>query len=192
MTPSTGAPGATVTLNGANLVNVQAVYFNGVPVDIGEFEEISATVLTATVPIGATSGPITIITPGGSAASAAFTVTAALTPTITGFAPGSGAVGGSVVLTGTNLTGATDVLFAGARVDPLEFTVDLDTQITVQTIPSGAKTGSISVVTPGGVATSAGSFTVVTPTAPAPKTGWPSCGDTFSGRPRPTCTTRPG
>jgi len=41
------------------------------------------------------------------------------------------------------------------------FVVDSYTKITV-TIPSGAKTGKITVVTPGGTATSAGTFTVTT------------------------------
>jgi len=77
-------------------------------------------------------------------------------PSISGFTPASGAVGASVVITGANLTGATAVRFNGAGAT---YTVNTATQITA-TVPAGATTGLISVVTPGGTATSATSFTV--------------------------------
>jgi uncharacterized repeat protein (TIGR03803 family)/YD repeat-containing protein len=52
-------------------------------------------------------------------------------PTITSFTPGSGSVGSSVVIIGTNFTDATDVAFIGVFAD---FTVDSPTQITA-TVP---------------------------------------------------------
>jgi uncharacterized repeat protein (TIGR03803 family)/YD repeat-containing protein len=48
-------------------------------------------------------------------------------PSITSFTPGSGSVGSSVVITGTNFTDATDVTFNGIFAD---FTVNSPTQIT--------------------------------------------------------------
>ena len=77
-------------------------------------------------------------------------------PAITGFAPGSGPVSTSVVISGTNFTGATAVRFNGVNAT---FAVNTATQITA-TVPAAATTGPISVTTPGGVATSAGSFVV--------------------------------
>ncbi len=77
-------------------------------------------------------------------------------PAITGFAPGSGAVGVSVVISGANFSGTSAVRFNGLSAN---FAVNSPSQITA-TVPAGASSGPISVVTPGGVATSVGSFTV--------------------------------
>ena len=81
------------------------------------------------------------------------------TPTVTSFSPTSGAVGTSVTITGTNLTGAASVKFNGTAAT--SFTVNSSTQITT-TVPSGATTGTISVTTPSGTGTSSTSFTITT------------------------------
>ena len=78
-------------------------------------------------------------------------------PTVTGLAPSSGLVGASVVITGTNLGGASAVTFGG--VSAPTYTVDSPTQITA-TVPAGAVSGTIAVTTPSGTAASAGTFTV--------------------------------
>jgi hypothetical protein len=78
-------------------------------------------------------------------------------PTIASFAPASGPVGTVVTLSGTNFTGATAVRFSG--VTAASFTVTSATAIQA-TVPAAAATGSLSVTTPGGTATSAGNFTV--------------------------------
>lgn len=77
-------------------------------------------------------------------------------PTITAVTPFIGFVGDIIVLTGSNLTGATKVIF-NVFTEATNFTVDSDTQITVQ-IPSGLPAGEagIEVVAPGG--TSARNF----------------------------------
>lgn len=79
-------------------------------------------------------------------------------PTVTSFTnsgvcSGSGA---SVVITGTNFTGATDVKFSGASAT---YTINSPTQITA-TLPATATTGTVSVTTASGTGTSASSFTV--------------------------------
>jgi hypothetical protein len=90
-----------------------------------------------------------------------FTITSPLpAPTITSFAPGSGPEGTSVVITGTNFTGATAASFN--NVAATTFTVNSATQVTA-TVPAGATTGAIRVTTGGGTATSPANF-VVTPT----------------------------
>lgn len=79
-------------------------------------------------------------------------------PSITGFTPASGPVGTSVTIAGTGFTGATQVTFNSTAAT---FNVSSSTQITT-TVPN-ATSGPIRVVTPGGTATSATSFTVTTP-----------------------------
>ena len=80
-------------------------------------------------------------------------------PSITGFSPPSGPVGTTVTITGSGFTGTNDVQFNGTSVGTGNFAVNSDTQITA-TVPAGATTGPISVITPGGTATSSDSFTV--------------------------------
>ena len=72
--PTRGPAGAKVTLTGTHLLGATAVKFNGVPA--ARFEVLSETGIEAVVPLRATSGPISVETPGGTAVSAeSFTVT---------------------------------------------------------------------------------------------------------------------
>ena len=78
-------------------------------------------------------------------------------PGITNFSPASGVAGSSVVIKGTNFAGASVVWFNGANAT---FTLDSSNQITA-TVPTGATTGPVSVIAPGGLATSVAVFTVL-------------------------------
>ncbi len=97
-------------------------------------------------------------------------------PALVSFAPATGAAGGSVTLTGLNLTGATSVTFNG--VAATSFTVSSGTSVTV-TVPTGATTGPISITTPGGTALSTTPFTVTSGALTVPctaintSTTWP-------------------
>ena len=72
--PSQGPVGTRVTLAGAHLFEASAVRFNSV--DASRFEVLSGTSIEAVVPPGASSGPISVVTPGGTAVTGApFTVT---------------------------------------------------------------------------------------------------------------------
>ena len=74
--PTSGPPGTWVTLTGTHFLGASEVRFNGV--GSLEFEVVSVTSIRAVVPPKATSGPISVVTPVGTAASASpFTVTAA-------------------------------------------------------------------------------------------------------------------
>jgi hypothetical protein len=150
--PASGGVATSVTISGVNLAGTSAVMFNGVQ---ATYKVQGRTKITATVPLGATTGPIAVTAPGGMATSVtSFTVIPA--PAITGFSPASGRAGSSVTITGTNLGGATAVRFNGSTA---KFTIVSTTALTA-TVPNGAKTGPISVTTPGGTATSAAIFTV--------------------------------
>jgi len=153
-TPTSGSAGAGVTITGANLNGASAVAFGGKAAST--FTVNSATQITATVASSTTTGAVTVTTPGGTAASAGmFTVLAP--PVISSFAPTSGPVGTSVVITGTSFTGATAVAFNGKAASA--FTVNSVTKITA-TVASGTTTGLVSVTTPLGAANSASNFTV--------------------------------
>ena len=72
--PTRGPVGIQVTLAGTHLFEATSIEFNGVSAP--EFEIVSGTSIEVIVPPGATSGPITVVTPGGTAVSAdPFTVT---------------------------------------------------------------------------------------------------------------------
>ncbi len=76
-------------------------------------------------------------------------------PTISSFAPATGPAGTTVVITGTNLTGATSVAFGGTQAG--SFTVNNPTTITA-TVPANVVSGPISVITPNGIASSTTPF----------------------------------
>ncbi len=66
-TPAAGLVGSSVTITGTSLTGATAVNFNGTS---ATFTANSAgTSVTATVPNGATNGPISVTTPGGTATS---------------------------------------------------------------------------------------------------------------------------
>jgi hypothetical protein len=156
--PTSGPVGTSVTIHGNDFTgpDVTSVTFDGTS---ATFTIDNAQRITATVPAGATTGPIAVTNPDGTATSATdFTVTGAGAPTITSFNPTSGPVGTSVRINGTNFTGATAVSFN--NVNAPGFAVNgAGTRITVA-VPTDATTGPIRVTTPSGTATSSTNFTV--------------------------------
>jgi uncharacterized repeat protein (TIGR03803 family) len=149
--PAAGAVGSTVTLTGVSLTQTSAVMIGGLA---ATFKVVSDKEVTAVVPAGAKNAEnIVIATAGGSASKGAFKVE----PHITSFSPTSGPVGTEVIIKGTTFTGASKVAFDG--VDATSFEVVNDSQVDA-IVPSGAKTGAISITTPGGTGTSGTNFTV--------------------------------
>jgi hypothetical protein len=72
--PASGPVGANVLINGANLSAVTSVQFNGIAASVWKI--VSATQVSATVPLGATTGAVRVSTATASATSStAFTVT---------------------------------------------------------------------------------------------------------------------
>ena len=150
-TPTSGLPGTAVVITGTNFTGATGMSFNNTPATV--FAVNSATQITATVPVGTTTGIVRVTTPVATASSStAFTVPA---PTISSFTPGSGPAGTSVVVTGTNFTGATAVALGGTPVTV--FAVNSATQLTL-TVPAGAYSGPIAVTTPAGTATSTAAY----------------------------------
>jgi uncharacterized repeat protein (TIGR03803 family) len=149
--PNSGRVGSSVILLGSALAGSTSVSFNGAE---AEFTVVSASEIKATVPPGATTGKVKVLTRCCTLLSGApFRVT----PQIIGFSPSSGAMSTEVDITGVSLTQATRVTFGG--VAATTFKVDSDIQITAQ-VPVGAKSGTIAITTPGGTATSSAMFAV--------------------------------
>ncbi len=153
--PESGPVGTSVTIGGTNFMGATAVTFNG---SAASFTVTSNTAILTTVPAGATTGPLSVTTPAGTATSAS-SFAVAVPPTITSFTPSSGRVGTGVTISGANFMGATAVAFNGSAAT---FTVTSDTAI-LTTVPAGATTGPLSVTTPAGTALSARNFTVTVP-----------------------------
>ncbi len=70
---SSGPVGTPITIVGTHLTGTSAVKLNGTS---ATFTVVSDAQVTTSVPVGATSGTFTLTTPGGTATSSAFTVTA--------------------------------------------------------------------------------------------------------------------
>ncbi|HKV42967.1 MAG TPA: BPSL0067 family protein [Blastocatellia bacterium] len=169
-TPTQGGAGNTVTITGhyfdGRSPSDDTVSFTktGGGLTAATVTAATRTQLVVTVPSDATSGPITVQTQGGTAASATNFQVSANAPHITGFNPNSGVVGGTVAITGTQLkgdAGGTTVTFAGnngARISAL--ITSLSATEVDAIVPNGAMTGAISVTTAGGTASTATAFTV--------------------------------
>ena len=149
--PNTGPAvgGTSVTITGANFTGATAVKFGSIAAST--FSVSSATQITATSPAGTGTVDVTVTTPAGTSATGAldkFTY-AGPPPTVSGLAPTSGSAAGgtSVVITGTNLNGATGVKFG--LIAATNFTTNSATQITA-TSPAGTGTVDVTVTTPSG------------------------------------------
>ena len=160
LNPTSGLAGAAVTITGTNFGTTQGtstVKFDGTTAAVTSWSNTS---IAVTVPSGAATGNV-VVTVGTQASNGvSFTVTTPA-PTITTLNPTSGAVGSSVVITGTNFgatQGASTVKFNGTTATTTAWSA---TSITA-TVPTGATTGNV-VVTVNGQASNGVAFTVSTP-----------------------------
>ena len=151
--PTNGAPGTTVTISGQNLTNASSVVFNAT--SAVTFAVVNNNTITATVPVGATTGQVSVTTPGGTIASAQ---TFFVTPIISSFSPQTGVIGIPVTISGTNFSFFTHVLFNGLAATTSSNTGD---NVIIANVPIGATTGPITVQTPGGNVTTTSNFNVV-------------------------------
>lgn len=143
--PAKALPGATVTINGRAFVSGASVSFNGTPASSVTFS--STTRLKAVVPDGATSGPISVTVPAGTAESATSFL---VLPKVTNVDPPHAFVGGFVTVSGSGFTGATGVKLGSLSAS---FAVLSDTSISAA-VPAGFVSGKVTVTTPAGSAAS--------------------------------------
>src|SRR5437870_2956511 len=187
-TPTSGPVGTMVTISGTDFTGVTAVTFNGVNGD--PFTVTSATAIQDSVPMGATTGPLSVTTTGGMATSASvFTVVNDATPpavsitapvagaTVTGTitvsvsaADNVGVVGVQFKLDGANL---------GAEVTAVPYTTSWNTAVAAigaHTLTAVARDAAGNTATATAV-----SVTVADTTPPAVSMTAPSAGSTVSG-----------
>src|SRR5437867_3989091 len=140
-TPTSGPVGTNVTISGTNFTGATVVMFNGV--SAAPFSVTSATAIQDTVPTGATTGPLSVTTPGGTATSTSvFTVTNTgpdtTPPSVSITAPANGAtVSGSVTVSAsaTDHMGVVGVQFQldgaslGAEITSVPYTLSWNTAI---------------------------------------------------------------
>jgi len=132
--------------------------------------------LTAVVPGGATTGPISITTTDGSYTNSS---TFYLPASITSFTPTNSAPGTTVTITGQNLLGTTNVSFNGLSTT---FTPPVNNTTLQATVPANVTTGPISVTTPAGTTNSSGLFYAVPIiTGFSPTHGLPGTNVTITG-----------
>ena len=167
--PSEGAVGTSVTITGENFsatASENEVRFGGMMA--AEPTSASTTSLTVLAPSGARTGSISVAVGGQTGTSSEdFTVTAPAAPVVSSFSPTEGEVGTSVIITGDNFSATpseNEVRFGGVMA--AEPTSASTTSLTIL-VPSGARTGSISVAVGGQTGTSSENFTV-TGTTPEP------------------------
>jgi hypothetical protein len=162
--PTSGSTlgGTAATITGTNLTGATAVSFGGTAATA--FTVVSPTQITATTPAHA-AGAVNVVvtTPGGNGTKTGGFTYVSVVPTISAIEPAAGpTVGGtSLMITGTNLTGATAVTFGGTAAT--SFTVDSATTIAVTAPSHAAGAVDVAVTTPDGTATSTGGFTYVVP-----------------------------
>ncbi|MGA2866789.1 MAG: IPT/TIG domain-containing protein [Verrucomicrobiota bacterium] len=149
-TPANGPAGTWVRLSGANFTDARTVWFNGLPAP--SFVVTNNSTIGAMAPDDVTTGPLSLMTPGGRADSGSRWFYGA--PSLSDFNPKHGLPGTNVTITGLNLLGATAVRFNGLAAG---FTIAGNTTI-MAAVPEGVSTGPITVSTPGGAPATAAPF----------------------------------
>jgi hypothetical protein len=155
-----------VTLTGTGFLGASAVTVSGTGVTVSAVTVVNDTTISATFTINATAlrtaRNVTVVAPGGTSNTVAFTVTG---PTLTSIAPSTGFRGSvvPVTLTGTGLSNVTAVAVSGGGITASAVTVVNDTTVTANfTITNGTPLTARNVIvtsTPGGTS-NAVTFTV--------------------------------
>lgn len=153
---SSANPGETITLTGTNLATTSAIRINGTAAT--SFSVLSSTMVSVVVPVGATTGYVTVTNGLGTSSSTKELKVSYATPSIKSFSPSSASVGNTVTISGSSFIGTTSVKFNG--VEASSFTVVSASSITA-VIPVGATSGKITVSNPSKSATSRSSLSII-------------------------------
>ncbi len=151
--PGQGAAGSTVVVSGTGFSSIaaqNAVTFNGVAATVSSS---TPSQITVTVPVSATSGPIVVTSPLGSATSAATFIVKpdSGVPTITTVAPSVALAGTAIALTGTNFDPVPANDRVAVNLTPVNPSAATATSLSF-TVPAGGTSGRIYLDAPGGMA----------------------------------------
>jgi len=172
--PPSGGPGTSVNVYGEGFVGISSVTLGDVP---ATFAAISATQLRVIVPAGAVTGPITVTNSAGSSTSLDSFVVAM--PQISDLDPDSGYPGDRVNINGSSFVDVSQVTFSGIPAEILSATAST---LAVR-VPTGVRTGPVTVKNYLGTATSPVNFEVLPPSIRSfsPTTGSVGTRVTISG-----------
>ena len=167
--PQSGPVGTVITVNGSGFTGSNQAWI-GAAHDAA-LSVVSDAQVRVTVPAGATSAAIGILSSTNSAFSpTSFTVTAAQPPmpqqTISSFAPASGPVGTVITVTGSGFTGSNRAWVGSGHDATLSVVSATQAKVTV---PADGKTGVISILSTQHSVSSSNTFTVTTSTATQPQ-----------------------
>ena len=166
VSPTSGstAGGDTVTITGTGFNNATQVVFGGTTFTSGNFINAGDDAHISLTAPAHTAGAVNVsVTTAGGTGTGTNVYTYISAPTITGISPTSGttAGGNSVIITGTNLTGASAVTFGA--VNASSYTVNNATQITAVSPAGSAGTVDLAVTTVDGTATASNAYTYNSP-----------------------------
>ena len=154
--------GNVITITGLNFKGASSVIFGGLNATL--VKAVNDTTITCKTPVSISAGAVDVIVRTGGGPSNTFSSFTYITPpVISDISPPDGSIlGGNIVtITGTNLTGATSVLFGKAAATNI--TVVDDTTLTCRTPLNKAGAVGVIVRTGGGPSNTFASFTFVTP-----------------------------
>jgi hypothetical protein len=153
--PSTALPGDLITITGINFSLVRSVRFAGISASFSPTADTN-TVMKVTVPWNAIGGSqfVTLTNVNG-VDSAAFTVD--LKPVVTSFSPAAVSAGSVVLVKGYRFNGASSVKLGTQTVT---YTVLTDSTLQL-TVPTGAVSSNLTIVTPNGTGVSANALTIL-------------------------------
>ena len=164
--PNKAPVGSPVTIYGTGFSatpSENVVKFNGV---VAVVSSSTATQISTTVPVGATTGLISVTTAAGTASSSTPFTVGTDAPNITSFTPVIGAAGTTVTISGNNFDSATYANRVEFNGTSSLVTAASPTSITTS-VPTGATSGWISDTTAAGKGVSSDYFFI----PPAPFTG---------------------
>ncbi len=148
--PAIGSTGDTITIQGVNFRNINAVSFGRVAVT--SFEVVDETKIKAVLSSGAT-GDVVVKTSNDSARLSGFVFTGP--PSISGFTPGSAVSYEKITIKGHNFTGTSEVKLGGTTA-----TFDIIDPYTIEAYVGKGSSGDVTVTNPYGTASKPG-FTYI-------------------------------
>lgn len=165
--------GSSITISGHTFTPTTAISFNGTAQPT--YTIVNDTTITTTIPVGASSGYVSLTTPDGTATFTGFGIVAPPVISGSGVAPITGAGGTLMALTGSGFTSAGSALdgygtvsfvkVGGGQTLAASRTIFNDTQmsIVVPSLPGAQASTSfnIQIINNGGTTTSAQAFSII-------------------------------